>query len=201
MPRPKQFNPDTALDAAVNLFWRNGYTATSIQQLVAAMGINRFSLYDTFGDKHQLFVAALKRYWDQLTSQILAPLYDHDADLDQIKAFLDRLADRLTSPHGERGCLITNTAAELSLHDEEVRLLVTDFLAEKERLIAAALTRGQRNGAVRTEKDPVGLARLLLCDLYGLTIINKARRDPALVRQNISEIASHLQNSPSTDSL
>ena len=72
MPRPKAFDPDAALQQAMQVFWERGYEATSVQDLVQGMGINRFSLYSTFGGKHQLFVTALERYRDTIVADLLA---------------------------------------------------------------------------------------------------------------------------------
>ena len=80
MPRPKAFDPDAALHKAMQVFWERGYEATSVDDLVQCMGINRFSLYSTFGGKHQLFVAALERYRDTIVADLVGELEQSAAD-------------------------------------------------------------------------------------------------------------------------
>ncbi len=95
MPRQKQFDPDRALGNAMELFWEKGYEATSVQDLVDRMGINRFSMYDTFGSKHQLFMSAINRYQEVLASTVLAELEDSEQGIGSIRACFSRLVDHL----------------------------------------------------------------------------------------------------------
>ena len=100
MPRPKAFDPDDVLHKAMQVFWERGYEATSMQDLVDCMGINRFSLYSTFGDKHQLFLAALARYRDKVVARLVDELEWSDAGLAAIRQFFTRLIDSFASAQG-----------------------------------------------------------------------------------------------------
>ena len=117
MPRPKAFDPDAALQKAMHVFWERGYEATSVQDLVEGMGINRFSLYSTFGNKHQLFVTVLERYCATIGANLVGDLEHSAAGLTAIRQFFTRLVDFFASAKGWRGCLMTNTAVELAPHD------------------------------------------------------------------------------------
>jgi TetR/AcrR family transcriptional regulator, transcriptional repressor for nem operon len=117
MPRAKAFDPDEALQKAMQIFWEHGYGATSVDTLVQGMGMNRFSLYSTFGGKHRLFVAALERYRDTIVADLVGELEHAVGRRAAIRQFSMRLVNFFASSHGWRGCLITNTAVELALHD------------------------------------------------------------------------------------
>lgn len=119
MSRPKEFEPDAALDKAMHLFWEKGYAGTSIQDLVDHMGVNRFSIYDTFGDKHALYLAAIARYHKQMTGQLLAILGEDDG-LSAIQNHFRALAEAMSSPLGRVGCLVQNATLEVAPHDAEV---------------------------------------------------------------------------------
>src|SRR2546428_10205183 len=120
MPRPKAFDPDEALQKAMQVFWERGYEATSVEDLVQHMGLNRFSLYSTFGGKHQLFVAALERYRDTIVADLVGELEQSAAGLAAIRQFFTRLVDFFASSQGWCGCLMTHTAVELSPHVSRV---------------------------------------------------------------------------------
>jgi len=118
MGRPKQFNPDLAVANAVDLFWRQGYGATTPAELVEALGIGKGSLYNTFESKHALFEEALRRYGDQRVAGLVDVLNQPGPVRERLQAALERLAapERVTLL--QRGCLAVNTVAELGGRDE-----------------------------------------------------------------------------------
>ena len=111
MPRPKSFDPDHALDRAMCAFWKKGYASTSISDLTKAMGINKFSLYSTFGDKRAVFLAALDRYSAQVVGTLLDTLENPESGLAEIRGYFDSGEVRLP-PRGDEGDGQTD-------HDEE----------------------------------------------------------------------------------
>src|SRR5262249_21353703 len=128
MARIKAFDPEAVLDRAMLLFWRQGYEATSVQDLVDALGIGRGSLYATFGDKHALFLAALDRYSEMVFAALLPPLQADGSSRDALQQMFSRVLDLATAPSHPPGCLMTNTLAELGLRDTEVaERLVANF--------------------------------------------------------------------------
>src|SRR6266852_3503577 len=114
--RPKEFEHDVVLDRAMHVFWSRGYEATSIQLLVDRMGIQRGSLYDTFGDKRALFFAAITHYDRVVTARLLAAL-DAASGKDAIRRFFRLKVELALEPRRPRGCLVTNSAAELASRD------------------------------------------------------------------------------------
>ena len=178
MARPKEFNPDEALDKAVELFWFKGYRATSIQDLVDHLGINRGSLYGTFGDKHALFLAALDRYQTQQTTLMLAVLEDTSYSAKEAiqKLFNDVVHEAATSSQ-RRGCLMTNSAVELSPHDPETETRVAADLEQIEAAFYKAIVRGQAELEIPPDNDPQPLARYLTSCLQGLKVVSKIKAD------------------------
>jgi TetR/AcrR family transcriptional repressor of nem operon len=172
-PRAKEFDPDEALEKAMELFWRKGYEATSIKNLVDHMGINRFSLYSTFGDKHQLFLAACARYHEHNDRNALAPLETAEEGLPSIREYFTRMVDGFASEGGSRGCLMTNSAVELAPHDQDAAEKTGAFLLRQQEAFYNALGRAQRRGEIPDWKNLNDLARFLTMTAQGLAVLAK----------------------------
>jgi TetR/AcrR family transcriptional regulator, transcriptional repressor for nem operon len=131
----KQFDRNEALDRAMVTFWTRGYEATSIDDLVQATGIGRGSLYGTFGDKRQLFLAALDHYWNTVGMEMFAELPDPEAR-HAIERMFDALIRRASNPKLPRGCLFTNTSLECpTCGDEIARKIAENRVSKKQRSI------------------------------------------------------------------
>ncbi|MFE6036515.1 TetR/AcrR family transcriptional regulator [Streptomyces sp. NPDC056452] len=183
MARTKEFDPDAALQAALELFWRRGYEATSIADLVEHLGIGRASIYATFGNKHELYLKAVDRYSEERDPLLLTELSQPGPALPAVRATVRRFASEAASP-GDRlnGCLITNTAAELAPHDPAAARRVEVSWEHFETLLQSALVRARAQGELPEDRDPRALARMLLVLLQGVRIVGKASSDPARVR-------------------
>jgi TetR/AcrR family transcriptional repressor of nem operon len=183
MARTKEFDPDAALQAALELFWRRGYEATSIADLVEHLGIGRASIYATFGNKHELFLRAMDRYSEGRDPLLLAELSQPGPALPAVRALVRGFAAEAESPtHRLNGCLITNTAAELAPHDSAAARRVEISWEHLEILLHSALVRAQAQGELPGDREPRALARMLLVLLQGIRIVGKASSDPARVR-------------------
>jgi len=123
MARPKSFIPEEALEKAMHVFWDHGYEATSVQHLTEAMGINRFSLYDTFGDKHALFLQALDLYFNHVGASTMARIRDsaEDGAINAIERFLNMVVENAHDDEHNCRCLYQRAATELAPTDPEVR--------------------------------------------------------------------------------
>ncbi|HKH09517.1 MAG TPA: TetR/AcrR family transcriptional regulator [Rubrobacter sp.] len=184
MPRTKEFRPEEALDAAVQLFWLRGYGATSMRDLLDGMGIGRGSFYDTFGDKHALFLAALDRFESSRTSWIDEAL--EDSGLDGIEEVFRRTIEGMVRFEPRRGCLLANTAVELAPHDPEVAARISRYVRRTEEAFTGALVRAQGAGEIPAESsDPKVLARFLVSNLHGLRVLARAGSD----RQTLEDAA------------
>ncbi|MFC8714729.1 TetR/AcrR family transcriptional regulator [Streptomyces sp. NPDC057197] len=182
MARTKEFDPDAALQSALELFWRRGYEATSMADLVAHLGIGRASLYATFGSKHELYLKAFDRYCENSDAVLLRELSRPGPALPAVRAVIRRFAAEATSEQRECGCFVTNTAAELAPHDPEAARRVEQRWDYMETLLGSALTRARAQGELGAERDPRALARMLLVLMQGMRVVGKATRDPARVR-------------------
>jgi TetR/AcrR family transcriptional repressor of nem operon len=179
VPRHKQFDTDEVLDRAVLLFWEKGYEATSVQDLVDHMSINRFSLYDTFGSKHTLFLLALKRFFGQMLEGGLAELETSREGLGSIRAFLDRWIDLLTLSTRSRGCLVINSAIELARRDPETAMQVARHMGRMEEALKAALLRARDLGEIDSAHALRDLARVVTGAVQGMSVMAKSGLDRA----------------------
>ncbi|MEU2924769.1 helix-turn-helix domain-containing protein [Streptomyces sp. NPDC007251] len=183
MARTKEFDPDAALQSALELFWRRGYEATSMADLVEHLGIGRASLYATFGNKHDLYLKALARYEESGLSVIVRELSQPGPALPAVRAVVRRYAAEAADERLRlNGCLITNTAAELAPHDPAAARRVERNWDHLETLLHSALVRAQSQGELPAGRDPLALARTLLVLMQGLRVVGKASADPARVR-------------------
>lgn len=173
MPRSKEFDPDVVLDRATDLFWKKGYEATSIKDLVAHMRINRFSLYSTFGDKQHLFLAACDRYELHRAADSLSILEGSDEGLPCIRKYLDSLIDRFTAENGSRGCFMTNTAVELAPHDSQAAEKTGAFLHRLQADFYHALNRAHRRGEITNAHLLNDYARFLTSTAQGMGVLAK----------------------------
>ena len=172
MPRAKEFDPDTVLEKAMDLFWTKGYEATSIKMLVSHMGINRFSLYSTFGDKHQLFLGAMERYHQKTADAEISILEASEDGIASIRRYFDALIDRFTAEGGSKGCFMTNTTTELAPHDDGAKERTGAFLLQMQAAFYHALVRAQTAGENR-ETRLNDYARFLTNTAQGLGVLAK----------------------------
>jgi TetR/AcrR family transcriptional repressor of nem operon len=179
VPRTKEFEPGEALDAAMQLFWRNGYAATSIRDLLDGMGIGYGSLYNTFGDKHALFLACLDRFRELRTSWIDEVL--EDSGLSGIEEVFWRTVDGLVGFEPRRGCLLANTAVELGPHDAEVAAKISRYVRHTEAVFERAVIRAQEAGEISADRDPRAVARFLVNALHGLRVLARVGTDRAVL--------------------
>ncbi|MFF5564253.1 TetR/AcrR family transcriptional regulator [Streptomyces sp. NPDC012623] len=184
MARTKEFDPDAALRAALELFWERGYEATSMADLVERLGVGRASLYATFGNKHELYLKALDRYNESRDGELLRELSPPGPTLPAVRAVVRRFAAEAgTGEHRLNGCFVTNTAAELAARDPAAARRVEASWDHLETLLHSALLRARAQGELRTDRDPRALARMLLVLMQGLRVTGKASSDPARVRE------------------
>ena len=190
MPRAKAFDEDTALDAALGVFWARGYEAASTADLVAAMGIGRQSLYDTFGDKHRLYLRALGRYQERGASSVTAALAGPDP-LVAVVGLVRHLA-RVPACDRHKGCMLVYAAAERGPADPAVAGLVQDHLAFLHRTVRAALAAAQAAGRIPPGRDLDARARLAVVAMHGAAVLAKAGADPEAIDRAADVLADAL---------
>ncbi|WP_437099709.1 TetR/AcrR family transcriptional regulator [Streptomyces sp. enrichment culture] len=178
MGRPKQFDPDVAVDQAMEVFWRKGYAGTTPQDLVDALGIGKGSLYNTFGSKHALFQRALCRYRDSQAKALIEMLEQGGPVKTRLRGLLEFLAENDLADPDRRGCMAVNAAAELAGTDDAAKALIQGMLDRLEETFRALVEEGQRAGEISPARDSEALASLLLTTVTGLRILVRVAESP-----------------------
>ena len=182
MPWEKSFDKESTLAKAMEAFWVRGYEATSMQDLVDCMGIGRGSLYATFGDKRSLFIQALQLYDSRHRRDWTSRLSELHSGRSAIMAVFDGVIVAVVDGGCRNGCLLMNTALELSTHDEEIGEIVNRCLVHMEAFFVEQLERAKANGEVSPELCSDEIAKTLLALLVSLRVFTRARPDPDLLR-------------------
>ena len=188
MVRPRSFERETVLSKAMEVFWEKGYEATSMQDLVEAMGIHRGSLYGTFKDKRHLFLEAIAHYNMAVIRKAIAHLQAPGASRPAIEQHLLTFANGAAEKNQQRGCLVTNAIMELATHDPEVAASLLRSLQSVEDAFYRALGRAQDKGEIAPDKDIRALSQYLTSNLQGLRVMAKVNPDRAALQQ-IAQVA------------
>jgi len=168
----KQFNRDEVLGKAMELFWNQGYAATGMTQLLDRMGIGRQSLYDTFGDKKSLYLAALERYFTFLDEQWRVRLEAPGSPLGNLSKLFERMME-IAEETGFCGCFIGNAMAEFGDSDAQVRRLLKTALSRMEAMLVAVLERAKDAGEISPQARPRDLAKLMVAAFQGSVLMSK----------------------------
>lgn len=173
MPRPRKFGREEAIDAALAVFWRNGYESSSIQDLLAAMQINRGSLYNSFTSKEDLFIEVLDRYQQRLDERVTQTLVQIKHPIQAIRAFMYASFLDLDENEREQGCLYLNTITELRSLNDRLADEASTRVDRLRQLIESRLLEAQRESLLALEKDPALLSDQMLSTLAGLCLFYK----------------------------
>jgi TetR/AcrR family transcriptional regulator, transcriptional repressor for nem operon len=168
MARPREFDMQEALNAAMSAFWERGYEATSMEDLLDAMGLTKGSLYKAFGDKHNLFLMSLQDYLDRLFEKMkesVESTTDPIESLTSLMAVVENLCCKQVTP---KGCFAVNTVVELSQRDEKANEILKRHLVRVEKLLAKLISRGQQSGDFRSDDSAEHLAEALFVYIFGM---------------------------------
>lgn len=177
MARTKDFDQQAVLQKAVCLFWEKGYNGTSMQDLVDGLGISRSSLYDTFGDKHQLYLKALATYQQQYGHQVCTLVREGAGAKAAIEKVLDTIVTQLLSDQPRKGCFLVNAGIERACQDPQVSTLVYEKEQQLEAVFIQIISQGQQTGEIGKEKDIRALARFLNNTITGIQVSVKSTND------------------------
>jgi TetR/AcrR family transcriptional repressor of nem operon len=180
MSRPKGFSENDALEKALDIFWQRGYQSVGLTELLEGMGIARQSLYDTFGNKRQLFIRAIEHYRDTRLAGALAMLEREGSPTKNVKDVV-KFFEQLALDKRARGCLVANSLVELGPHDREIRELLARTLGLLENGIAKALRKAKRLRELPAGRSPRALARALTNSLVGMAVTGKLALGKATV--------------------
>ena len=188
--RPLEYDPEIALDAAMQLFWRKGYEATSLLDLLDAMGLSKSSFYQAFASKHALFERCIKHYRATTSHKFSRQKLKHDSARDFLEATFKEVADETLSAKTRNGCLLMNTVSEFGQIDPVIAKLVTDSLDQITEIFKTAIEQAQRSGEIPQEKNAAELASYLVSTMSGLKSMVKAGRDKQTIKQIVDTAMS-----------
>ena len=171
MARPREFDVDEALDRATEVFWRRGYEATSVQDLVDALGVNRASLYGTFGDKAGLFSAVLDRYGQQVNGLVERALAPPASGAEAVRAWFQELIRMVTQPGGPRGCLFIGSVSSCATAPDPLRERVAAAVRASTDRLQVAL---ERDPKIAGRENVRTLARFFAAEGHGLAVLARA---------------------------
>lgn len=186
MPRAAEYDRDTVIAQATDVFWTRGYGRTSVGDLVAATGLQPGSLYAAFGNKKGLFLEVIDAYNQGFIARIRDLRDDEDPSIEKIETLLVEIVDDAGSDESERGCLTVNAMLELSLHDKDIARKLRGYNAELRKAFAWLLKDAQAEGDVDPAQDPNELASFVVNNLWGMRVMCKSRPD----RRSLEAIVS-----------
>jgi TetR/AcrR family transcriptional regulator, transcriptional repressor for nem operon len=193
MARQKEFDEQSVIETATNLFWKRGYNAVSTQDLIDAFGISRSSMYGAFKDKRSLFIIALQHYRETASQGMINVLNENKSFKETITQLLMQLIKDTISDNDNKGCFIVNTAIELAPHDNEI----LEIIQENRQNIVSALTtsieKGIKSGEIKTNQKPKSLANYFYNLINGLRVDAKVNKDKNNYKE-IVEIAMTVLN-------
>lgn len=200
MARPREFDEETVLDAAVECFWARGYEATSVRDLIQKTGLTGASLYNAFGDKRALYERALDRY---VEARIADRIRRCEAlpPREAISGFLAEIVRRSLEDHQHKGCMLVNAALDTAPHDPEFRTIVAGVLARIEGFFLDRVRAGQEDGVFTSSMSAQHLAQHLLGVLMGVRVLARVRPEPALLEGIVSAALALLERGPETSSI
>ncbi len=174
--RPRAYEPDVALGKALDLFRRDGFAATSLDDLSAATGMNRPSLYGAFGDKRELYIKSYQRYRDDARAA-MADIFRADAPLRERLARIYRIAldIYLSGESGPRGCFTVMTAASEAVSDPDIRTMVLEGLTELDKAFGICFRHARERGELPEGAVPAALAHLASATIHTIAIRARAR--------------------------
>jgi TetR/AcrR family transcriptional regulator, copper-responsive repressor len=184
--RPRQYDADKALVSAKDTFWKRGYAGTSLDDLAAATGMNRPSLYAAFGDKRSLYLKTLERYRDHVRAKSKELL----ADAPTLRVYLKRFYEAaleiyFAGPKPARGCYSIGTAATEAAVDPAVRAFLADSIRNTDAFLADLIRRARDRKEIAANADPDALARIATATLHTLAVRSRAGQS----REELSNLA------------
>ncbi len=168
--RPREFDEGEVLEHALEAFWKKGYEATSLADLCDCTGLHKGSLYQTFGDKHQLFMQSLEHYAEQTFREVASVAFQSDSPLENIKAVVHKICQDVGH---SRGCMMINTIVELAPHDPEVKAALGKIGEKRVRMMTDLIDKAQQAGEIRKGQEPFKLARQLMVTMAGAAAMVK----------------------------
>lgn len=192
MARPKKFDENQTLKKALNVFWKNGYAATSMAELTKAMDINPPSLYDTYGDKRNLFLMALRDYQESQKVWLEGLFASNYPVKDILTKLLKTMVGETLDDPDRKGCFMVNTTAELANRDEGAFQIINANEHEMVAMLEKLFKHGQETGEISSSKDATALASYFFVIIQGFRIQAAANPDRAMFDNVVNTVISGL---------
>ena len=183
--RPREFDDEAALEAAMDAFWSKGYEATSMADLCTCTGLHKGSLYQAFGDKHTLFMDALRHYADAEFRDTTSVISESQSPLENLRAVVNRVVEDAA---GEKGCMMINSMVELAPHDPAVKQALQGFAQQRMQAVTAMIAMAQESGELRVKAAPERLARQLMMTMAGGAAMVKGLLSPEAYVETINDL-------------
>lgn len=180
MARTKDFDENEVLNKAINLFWLKGYNATSMQDLVDELGISRSSLYDTYGDKHSLYLKALQSYQQAGSDNFCSIVNNTPSAKIALKNLLDYILSNLVNDACQRGCFLVNAELEVAPQDAKVSEMICENFLQLEEVFYKTIKKGQDSGEIKNPQEPRALARFVSNTVKGMQVTSRSIKDKAV---------------------
>ncbi|MBE9600763.1 TetR/AcrR family transcriptional regulator [Pedobacter sp. MC2016-24] len=177
MARTKDFDENEVLTKAIQLFWHKGYNATSMQDLVDTLGISRSSLYDTYIDKHTLFLKALESYQRAGNVKINEIVNQSTSAKETVIKLMELATNELVGDKQQKGCFMVNAEIEVAPHDQEVSKLVCQNEKQMETAFFQVIKKGQQTGEIKNNQDALVLAKFIFNAVKGMQVTAKSSAD------------------------
>lgn len=185
--RPREFDEQAVLNAAMDVFWRKGFEAASLADLCKATGLHKGSLYSAFGDKHQLFMRALEHYSHCEFEEVMEVVSMQASPLQNIRNVVAKI---MATADKDKGCMMVNTLVELAPHDEIVRTAVRAFGEKRIAAVAEMIAAAQQAGEVRQDLSPRKLAMHLTMTIAGANTMMKGMTDKDIALEILNDLIS-----------
>ena len=186
MARPVEFDEDKVLTYAMEQFWREGYEASSVQKLLDCTGINRGTLYNSFGDKDTFFKSCIDHYNKVVDTQIAATLKNSKlGPWEAIEAYLDETVLNVTNKHRSMGCLLVNSVCESINYDKEMRKVVRGSLSTIRKSLLARLKEAYKNRRMKKGVSAEFAAEVLMNSLHGIRVNSRDGKTPKQLKELI----------------
>lgn len=177
MARTKDFDEDEVLEKAMNLFWLKGYNGTSMQDLVDGLGISRSSLYDTYVDKHTLFLRSLEHYKAKAGESMSKIIQNTPTAKEKIRLMLEYIIKELVKDKDHKGCFLVNAGVEMAAQDKEVSTMLCQNDRQVEDYFHEIIESGQENGEITNRQDARVLAQFILNNIKGVRVTARSTTD------------------------
>jgi TetR/AcrR family transcriptional repressor of nem operon len=192
MARRQEFDTVDALRSAMRVFWKKGYEASSLADILTATNLSKSSLYAAFGGKRELFLAAFEAYRKDRMQYVHQMLNNGQLARQSIETFFRHgIAHSQEETHAY-GCMTANEAVELAPHDSDIQRLVAEDFQALEDVFIQAIDRGHADGSITSRKEPRTLARFLVVSLQGLQVMARAKSDLARLDDTVTVMMAAL---------